>query len=404
MTQVSSLFRNRNFLLLWLSSIFGNLALAIATLSETWYVVKTLGVKEQLGFVMIAGSVPRIVLMAFGGVLADRMKRTRIIRFSLTTRVFLMLALVGLLYVNALNIVTLTGFAFLYGALDAFFWPARDALLPSVVPDLDLPRANSIMLTTNQIGLVFGPVLGGALLALLSYEWVFVFTAVMLAAGTFCVAQVKEPPMDWHAARKQVLAELKEGVQYALSSPVLRSLMIIYAIANLLFMGPLALGVPIVAADNLHGNAAVLSYLQSAFAAGMVTGGFLLTIFPPRKKRLLMIALVIVAEGVLLGSLSHVTWLTLAVCVQFLTGLGVVSNNVPMMSLIQQYADRSKIGRVMSLNTMASMGLSPLSYAMVTGLLSLHIGIGVIMPAFCLTMSAAMLVLIWTMPAIRQID
>lgn len=131
---------------------------------------------------MIAGSVPRIALMAFGGVLADRMQRTRIIKSSLSLRVLLMLALVALLWGGHLNIWTMTAFAFfLYGALDAFFfWPARDALLPSVVSEADLPRANSIMLTTNQIGLVFGPVLGGALLALLDYRGVFICTAVIL--------------------------------------------------------------------------------------------------------------------------------------------------------------------------------------------------------------------------------
>ena len=404
MTLALPLFRNRNFLLIWCSSILGNLALAVATLSETWFVVKTLDAKAQLGYVMIAGSVPRIALMAFGGVLADRMQRGRIIQISLSTRVALMLVLVGLLWAGHLNIWTMTAFAFIYGGLDAFFWPARDALLPSIVPDQDLPRANSIMLTTNQIGLVFGPVLGGALLALLNYEWVFVDTAILLAAGTACVALVQEPPLMRHGEGRHVLHELAEGLRYALSSPVLSALMIIYAIANLLFMGPLALGVPIVASDNLHGNASVLSFLQSAFATGMVTGGILLTLFPPRRKRLLMIALVIVVEGVLIGSLSHVTWLPLALLIQFLTGLGVVSNNVPMMSLIQQYTDRSKIGRVMSLNTMASMGLSPLSYAMMTGLLSLHIGIGWSMPVMGLTMSALMLVLVWGLPAVRSVD
>ena len=344
MTLAPALFRNRNFLLVWCSSILGNLALAVATLSETWFVVKTLDAKAQLGYVMIAGSVPRIALMAFGGVLADRMLRSRIIQISLCTRVLLMLVLVALLWAGHLNIWTMTAFAFLYGGLDAFFWPARDALLPSIVPDSDLPRANSIMLTTNQIGLVFGPVLGGALLALLNYEWVFIATAILLASGTACMVMVKEPPMLRNGPARHVLHELAEGLRYALSSPVLSALMIIYAIANLLFMGPLALGVPIVASDNLHGNASVLSFLQSGFAAGMVTGGILLTIFPPKRKRLLMIALVIVVEGALIGSLSHVDWLPLAIGIQFLTGLGVVSNNVPMMSLIQQYTDRSKIG------------------------------------------------------------
>ncbi|WP_187360088.1 MFS transporter [Chitinolyticbacter meiyuanensis] len=402
--QAAPLLRNRNFFLIWLASIIGNLALAIAMLAETWYVVKTLGVKEDLGFVMIAGSVPRIALMAVGGVIADRMKRGRIIAVSMSVRVLLLFALVALLALGDLNIWVLTAFAFLYGALDAFFWPARDAVMPGIVRDSDLTRANSIMLTTNQIGLVFGPVLGGILLALLSYEAVFSLTGVMLAIGAGCVAFLKEPEVVRRRGESRMMAELKEGVKYALASPVLRSLMIIYAIANLLFMGPLGLGIPIVVTDNLAGEASTLSFLQSAFAAGMVTGGTLLTVYPPMKKRLLMIVLVIAAEGVVLGLLGHTHWTPVAVCLQFLLGLGVAANNVPMMSLIQHYTDRDKIGRVMSLNTMASMGLSPISYALVTLLLSLHVGIAWIMPVFGLTMAVLVLAMAVRLPTIRHTD
>ncbi|MEN9658307.1 MAG: hypothetical protein RL571_1772 [Pseudomonadota bacterium] len=64
MKQAPALLSNRNFLLLWLASIVSNFVLA-----ETWLVINTLGAKEQLGLVMIAGSVPRILLMAVGGVL-----------------------------------------------------------------------------------------------------------------------------------------------------------------------------------------------------------------------------------------------------------------------------------------------------------------------------------------------
>ncbi|UXY16337.1 MFS transporter [Chitiniphilus purpureus] len=404
MSQPLPLLRNRNFLLLWLASVIGNLALAVAMLAETWYVVNQLGAKAQLGWVMIAGSVPRIALMAIGGVVADRMKRGRIIVASMGIRVVLLFALVGLLALGQLDIVMLTVFAFLYGALDAFFWPASGALLPGIVRDADLSRANSIMLTTNQIGLVFGPVLGGILLAQLSYQSVFAFTGVTLSLGVLCMLFLREPEIERGEGGNHLLAELKEGLQYALATPVLRSLMIVYAIANLLFMGPLGLGVPIVANDNLAGSATTLSYLQSAFAAGMVLGGILLTLYPPTKKRLLMIVLVIAFEGVVLGLLAHTHWLYPAVALQFLLGLGVVSNNVPMMSLIQHYTDRSKIGRVMSLNTMASMGLSPISYALVTALLGLHVSIGWIMPLFGLTMAVLVLALAVKIPTIRHID
>ncbi|QZA82404.1 MFS transporter [Deefgea piscis] len=399
-----SLFRNRNFGLLWLASIIGNFALAIAMMAETWYVVKTLGAKEQLGWVMIAGSIPRIALMAIGGVLADRMSRSRIILVSLALRVALLFGLVGLLYLQRLDIWALTAFAFFYGALDAFFWPARDTLTPAIVTDGDLTRANSIMLTTNQVGMVFGPVLGGAMLALMSYEAIFSLTGGMLFIATLCIAGIKEPRSQAIRQASSMLTELKEGITYAIQTPVLRALMLIYITANLLFMGPLALGIPIIVADYLHGEASTLSFLQSTFAAGMVLGGILLTLYPPSKKRLLMITVIIALEGVLLSLLPHTPWIWAAVAIQFFIGMGVAGNNVPMMSLIQQSADRDKLGRVMSLNNMVSMGLSPVSYAMVTAMLAAQLSITWIMPIFGLTMALVMLLLIWQLKVIRTTD
>ncbi|WP_028454934.1 MFS transporter [Chitinilyticum litopenaei] len=404
MPRLPALFHNRNFLLLWLASVIGNFTLAVAMLAETWYVVKTLGAKEQLGYVMIAGSVPRILLMAVGGVLADRIKRSHIILVSLAVRVVLLFALVGLLHIGQLGIVAMTVFAFLYGALDAFFWPAQGAIIPSIVPEQELGRANSIMLTTNQIGLVFGPVLGGMMLAWLSYEWVFGLSGLGLLAGALCMLFLREPPVNPHKTHSPLFVELKEGISYTVATPELRAMMIIYAFANLLFMGPLALGIPLVVTEHLDAQAGTLSWLQSAGAAGMVAGGLLLTLYPPVRKRLLMIAAVIAVEGVLLALQGHTYWVWVAVLVQFLIGLGIASNNVPMMSVIQQYSDKNKIGRVMSLNTMASMGLSPISYAMVTGLLSMKVSIAWIMPLFGLTMSAAMIWCILAMPVVRRAD
>ncbi len=404
MKQAPALLRNRNFLLLWLASLISNFALAIAMLAETWLVIKTLGAKEQLGLVMIAGSVPRIMLMAVGGVLADRMKRSHIILASVGLRVLLLMVLVGIVANNQLSMGVMVGFALIYGALDAFFWPARDALVPNIVADSDLTRANSIMLTTNQVGLVFGPVLGGTMLALFSYETVFSLTAIMLVAGLIAMALIKEPELLANRKRFSMLSELKEGMQYMIQTPVLRALMLVYAAANLLFMGPLGLGVPLVVTDLLQGSASTLSFMQSAFAAGMVLGGLLLTLYPPTQKRLLMITLVIAIEGLLLASLALATWLPVALALQVLIGLGVAANNVPMMSLIQHYTDRQKLGRIMSLNSMASMGLAPLSYALVTALFAMHISIQWVLPVFGLLLALLMVGMTMRIRVIREID
>ncbi|MBY0446435.1 MAG: MFS transporter, partial [Burkholderiales bacterium] len=229
-------------------------------------------------------------------------------------------------------------------------------------------------------------------------------TAIMLLAGLIAMALIKEPALLASRKRFSMLSELKEGMQYMIQTPVLRALMLVYAAANLLFMGPLGLGVPLVVTDLLQGSASTLSFMQSAFAAGMVLGGLLLTLYPPTQKRLLMITVVIAVEGLLLASLALATWLPVALGLQVLIGLGVAANNVPMMSLIQHYTDRQKLGRIMSLNSMASMGLAPLSYALVTALFSMHISIQWVLPIFGLLLALLMVGMTIKMRVIREID
>jgi sugar phosphate permease len=199
-----------------------------------------------------------------------------------------------------------------------------------------------------------------------------------------------------------VIAELKEGIGYAATHPVLRSLMLIYVIANLLFMGPTGIGTPIVASEQLTEGAKGLSFMQSSFSIGMTLGFLALLAFPPKKKRLMLIVGLIAFEGVLLALLGQAHALPLAVLLQFMLGFCIACNNVPMISLIQQYTDRSKLGRVMSLNSISSMGLSPVSYAMVSTLLSGGISVRFIMPAFGLSMAVIVIAMAIASPTIRR--
>lgn len=407
MPQPLALFRNRDFALAWTSTIIENIALAITLLAEAWYVVDTLHMKAQLGWVMIAATVPRIALMALGGVLADRYSKTRILSLTFWLRMLVMMLGAFLFWHGWMTIQALILFAALFGITDAFFWPARDALVPSLVGEEHLTQANSIMQATTQLGLMLGPAIGGIFLTLLPLHTIFAVIAVMMAAGALVVGMIgKEKPAETarHAHSSHLLTELKEGFAYAAATPVLRNLMLIYAVANLLFMGPLGLGVPIVASEHLAQGARGLSFMQSAFATGMTLGFITLFVFPPRKKRLLLIAGLIIFEGILLALLGQVSTLPLAVLLQFMMGFCIACNNVPMLSLVQQYTERSKLGRIMSINSASSMGLSPVSYAMVSTLLSAGISIAAIMPAFGLAMSFIVAAMAAASATVRRID
>ncbi len=404
MLQALALFRNRNFALAWISTIFEHMALAIALLSETWYVVDTLHMKAQLGWVMIASTVPRIVLMAIGGVLADRYPKTRILSVTFWLRMIAMLGGALLFWQHWMTIWALIGFAAVFGILDAFFWPARDALLPSIVADHQLTQANSIMQATNQFGLMLGPMVGGVLLVLAPFHIIFTITAAMMAAGALIIGLINEGTLLNSVRNRSILTELKEGIRYAISHPVLRNIMLIYVIANLIFVGPIVLGAPIIASEHLTHGAQGLSFLESALATGMAVGFITLIVFPPAQKRLLLITAIIAVEGVLLALLGQVYTLWLAILLQFMIGFCIACNNVPMLSLIQHYTERSKMGRVMSLNSMSSMGLAPVSYALVSALLAGGISIGFILALFGLVMTVAMVIIAVSSTAIRTTD
>jgi DHA3 family macrolide efflux protein-like MFS transporter len=404
MPSALALLRNRNFLFVWLTSITENVALAVVLLSQTWYVVDTLHMKAQLGWMMIASSVPRLGLMVFGGVLADRLPKIKIMTTTFWLRMLVMGCGALLFWRGAMSIWALIAVAASFGMLDAFFWPSRDALMPSIVTDKELTRANSVMQATNQVGLVIGPAIGGLLLSFLPLYAIYALTATMMAVGAMLIGSVKERIIPRQKHDHHVFAALQEGVRYVLGSPVLRTLMSIYVVANLLFTGAVSVGIPIIASEHLRAGAKGLSYLQSSYASGMVLGFLTLMIFPPRKKRLALIVGLILIEGVLIALQGRSYNLPWSIALQLMLGYCVACNNVPMLSLLQQYTDRDKLGRVMSINSVTSMGLSPISYAIVSALLAGGMSVAVIMPVFGLAMTFVVAFMASVSMAVRTTD
>jgi DHA3 family macrolide efflux protein-like MFS transporter len=398
-----ALHNNRNFALLWVASFLANIALSISMVTETWYVMRAIGAQDQLGLVMLAGSVPRIAFMALGGVFADRMSRKWLINWSLGLRVVLLVAVLALLHFGLLDIVAMTLFAFAYGVLDAFFWPARDAFTTELVPPVQLPQANAVSLAGNQAGMVLGPAIGGALLTWTSYDWIFTSIASMLTVALACNQAIKSPPRPAiPRPPSQLLADLKEGARYAFANPVLAAILWIYTPANLLFVGPLMVGIPIIVASQFQGEASTLAAMQSAFAAGMVLASIVLSFFPPVRKRLLLITAAIALEGLLLAVIPFAPGVVAACMLQLLIGAGVATNNVPMISLIQQYTDREILGRILSLNSTISMGLAPMSIALVTAAIGSGIGIDTMMILSGISLTALMLVFALQLRAVRE--
>ncbi|MEH7052037.1 MFS transporter [Bacillus pseudomycoides] len=361
-----SLFKNRAFLFLWLSSTSSFLALSTYLFAEQWYVIRSLGQESALGIVMMVTLIPRVLLMTVGGVWADRFKRSKIMLVSSFTRFLLVFVMITLLHLHLLNLWSLLFFALLFGILDAFFSPANQSLLPLLVPKEMLTRSNSFIQTSNQVAMFAGPMIGGWIITVSSLSVLFLFVACFLlitSAFTLCIKEKNSSPSSKQASTRQ---ELLEGFQYVWNMPFLKSILFILMTINVLFFGPLLMGIPLLASEVLHGKAVEVSFLQSSYQGGMLGGALLIGLLNIRKNRGLSILILISFLGIFLSLLGQMYVLWQGILLLVMMGFMSSMINVPLVSIIQENSETDKLGRVMSFVNASSNGLVPLSYAFVS--------------------------------------
>lgn len=148
--------------------------------------------------------------------------------------------------------------------------------------------------------------------------------------------------------------------------PFLKSILFILMTINVLFFGPLLMGIPLLASEVLHGKAVEVSFLQSSYQGGMLGGALLIGLLNIRKNRGLSILILISFLGIFLSLLGQMYVLWQGILLLVMMGFMSSMINVPLVSIIQENCESDKLGRVMSFVNASSNGLVPLSYAFVS--------------------------------------
>ncbi|WNB91809.1 MFS transporter [Bacillus sp. NEB1478] len=386
----NSLFRSKPFIFLWLASAFSSMAFSIYLTTESWFVVDGLNLKVWLGIIMMMTTLPRVIFMMFGGVLADRGKRSQVLFIVNLIRGSIIFSLALLLYLNIMNIWMLAIFAFCFGVLDAFFWPASNSLIPAIISKEQITRANSIMQTTNQMTFLIAPAIAGFMMKFRSFEETFALAGILLLASALLVRNMNEEASEGASKKendKTFFHDLKEGIIYVKGIPYLLVTMGTTVVVNLFLVGPMNIGLPILVKDFLKGDALVLSYLESSLAIGMISGAILIGILNLRKKRAVTSLSLVFALGLLCACLSQINSLWQGISILIVSGFCLSISNIISPSLTQELVDPKMMGRVQSLMATSSAGLAPLSFAIVSSLLSFNIAISHIMLISCSIMS-----------------
>ncbi|TVP82122.1 MAG: MFS transporter [Alkalicoccus sp.] len=401
-----SLWHNRSFVLYFLTLLASGLSVSFFLFAVNWYVVDSLELEAMLGIVFFASSVPRLVFMLLGGVIADRMNRAVIMLLSDFTKAVLLIGIVVLLVFQLVNIWVLVILALLFGLLDAFFWPASQTVLPGIVSKQQLTRANSVVQLTMNATLIAGPVSAGFLIGFGSYELMFLLVSVMLFAASAVDWMLKKnlPVPKLEEDGVSIWKSVKSGFLYVKTSPFLFTLMMTSVFLNLLLVGPLVMGLPIYANLVLGGDELTYSYLNATSGAGMLAGAVLVGMLNIQRRRGLvaMTGILLLALAFLgFGLIPDMLW-----SLVFIGFIGVLLSviDIPLISAIQANTSEAYIGRVMSMLSFAALGLVPVSYLLTSLLLSAGFTIDTIMIGGAVLMSLQALFVVGFAKSLREID
>lgn len=340
-------------------SLFGSGLVQYALL---WYI--TMGTQSggMMTIATLVGFVPMVLLMPFGGVLADRMNRRHLIAGA---DALVALSTLGLLIAFVLGHGSYT-LVFVAMALRAFGggiqMPAVSALLPQIVPGEHLGRVNGYNTSVQSAVNLVSPMIAGALFAFASIEWILMIDIVTATIGIGILLLLVKVPAHAaasSAAEQSGLDDLREGVKYVHNHRFVRRLMGYFALINFM-IAPLAFLTPLQVTRTFANDPLYLAAAEMAFAIGMFIGGIVIGTWGGLKSRITTAGLAIAACGVIgillgipLNFILYLLWM-------FLCGVVIPAFNTPAITALQLATEERFMGRVFSVVGMIGTAAMPL--------------------------------------------
>lgn len=319
----------------------------------------------EIGLLASIQSLPFLLMAVPLGLLADRMSRTRLMALAESLRAVALLLLLALIVAGQVSIAALAVIGFLTAVGTVAFSVAAPSLVPALVSVDALGRANGRLELARSIAFAAGPALAGALIAWAGAPATFVLSGMLSVMAVLCLRDIAEPARSTVAARHPWL-ELREGARWVWQSDLLRPIMFCSVVWNISWFMLQAAYVPY-AIRELGLNASAVGMTLALYGVGMIAGALL----APRVIGALPFgwAILLGPYFSVLAALTMALTLVvpqgwLAALAYFMFGLGPIIWVITSTTLRQTVTPRAMIGRVTSINIVASTGARPLGAAM----------------------------------------
>ncbi len=349
--------RHRKFALLWAGMLISVAGSQMQLWALFWHIRSLSDQPVAVSGVGVARFLPILLLSLFAGLTADRRNRRRVM---LTTQSIMMLTALSLAALTAFGVIQLWHIYLLtalQAAAIAFDTPARQALIPNLLPKQDLPSAfslNSIAMTTGSI---VGPALSGVVIAYAGQEFTYLFNAVSYLAVIAALIAMGEVPQQAAArisSRGIDWAAIRQGIRFILNSPIILSSMLLDFLAT--FFSSANTLLPFVAQDILKVGPVEYGWLAGAQSIGGIVAGLALSQRSNLRRQgvILLNAVLVFGAATMVFGISRWFWLTFLSLA--LIGAADAVSTVLRNTIRQLQTPDALRGRMVSINQIFFMG------------------------------------------------
>lgn len=347
--------KHRRFFYLWLGLMISVAGTQMQTWALFWHIRELTDQPVALGGIGAARILPVIVFSLIGGALADSYNRRTVIFVTQTVAAFTALAL-GLLtdfgHISLWHIYVLTA---LQAVAIAFDGPARQALVPNLVPAKDLPNAFSMTSIAFQTGSIIGPAMSGFAIAFAGQAAVYYINAASFMAVVLALVLIGKVTQTFGKDSRGVsLSSIRDGIRFILNRPIIFSTMILDFIAT--FFASANTLMPIVARDVLQVGVVQYGWLSAAQSVGAVLAALIVSQVQELKRQglLFMSAVVVFGAATILFGLSR--FFVLAWCALAVTGAADAVSTIIRNTIRQIRTPDELRGRMTSVNQIFFQG------------------------------------------------
>ncbi|GHJ45094.1 MFS transporter [Catellatospora sp. TT07R-123] len=335
---------------------------------QVWYVALSytavqLADPATAGAVLAVSSVPRLLLLLFGGAFVDRYGPRRLMIGSDLARGAIALTTAAIALAQP-SITLLVLVALAFGVADALFLPAAGTMPPRLLAPAQLTGGLALSGLAARLALTLGAPLGGLLLPLGGLPLACLVNAATFAVSVFALWSVRPAPAPAAAARTPLAASIRDGLRHLAGHPVLRSTLGVSLLVNVGFVGPMNVGLALVADDRGWGAGGIGAML-AGFGAGAAVGSLAMLRVRPKRRLGPVLAAAAALQGAAVFSVALAPAAGWAVAATTVVGLTSGPLGVLLSALVQGHTADTHRGRIASVNTLASLGVTPLAIAAV---------------------------------------